>query len=48
MGTDVPYETMKKLNVARSEESIRIGRLVANRERKRRPVLVNFSTELEL
>jgi hypothetical protein len=48
LGMDVPYETMKKLNVARSEESIRIGRLVANRERKPRPVLINFSTELEL
>ena len=47
-GTGLPQETMGKLNVARSQESIRIGRLVANRERIGRPVLINFSTELEL
>ena len=47
-GTGLPQETMGKLNIARSQESIRIGRLVANRERIGRPVLINFSTELEL
>jgi hypothetical protein len=47
-GTGHPHETMGKLNVARSKENIRIGRLVANRERKRQPVLLNFSIELEL
>ena len=47
-GTGLPQKTMGKLNIARSQESIRIGRLVANRERIGRPVLINFSTELEL
>jgi hypothetical protein len=46
--TAVSHGVMKKLNLTRSEESIRIGRLVANCERKPRPVLLNFSTELEL
>jgi hypothetical protein len=47
-GTDHPFQMMNRLNRARSDESISIGRLVANRERKQRPVLINFSTELEL
>jgi hypothetical protein len=47
-GVSLPLETMKRLNGARSEESLKIGRLVANRERQPRPVLLNFSTELEL
>jgi hypothetical protein len=47
-GTDLPFQAMNRLNRARSEESISIGRLVANRERKRHPVLINFLTELDL
>jgi hypothetical protein len=47
-GTDVPHHVMKRRNLERSAESIRIGRLVANLERKRRPVLINFSTEVVL
>jgi hypothetical protein len=46
--TATPYPIILKLNFARMEESISTGRLVANRERKQRPVLINFSTELEL
>jgi hypothetical protein len=37
-----------RFNYRRMEESGRIGRLVANGERKRRSVLINFSTEVEL
>ena len=40
--------SMIERNFARMEESIRAGRLAANRERKKRSVLINFSTELEL
>jgi hypothetical protein len=47
-GTNVPFLMMHKVNSARSEERVRTGRLVANCERKRRPVLINFSTELDL
>ena len=46
--THVPHQTMMTLNSARMKESIRLGRLVANSERKPRPVLINFSTVLEL
>jgi hypothetical protein len=46
--TRVPHETMRMLNNARMKESIRIGRLVANRERKQRPVLINLVTESQL
>jgi hypothetical protein len=47
-GTGVPHHIMKRINAERSEESIRTGRLVANRERKRRLVLIDFSAEVEL
>src|SRR5262249_19016949 len=47
-GMNIRYVDMNRLNRARSDESIRIGRLIANRERKRRPVLINFSSQLEL
>jgi hypothetical protein len=46
--TRVPHQMMVTLNSARMKESIRLGRLIANRARKPRPVLINFSTELEL
>jgi hypothetical protein len=47
-GMDIPYALMNKINRSRLEESIKIKRLVANRQRKARPVLINFSTELEI
>jgi hypothetical protein len=46
--TDIPYLTVEKLNFARIRQSIRTGRLGANSDRKRRPVLINFSIEAEL
>ena len=39
---------MMTLNFARMKESIRLGRLIANRARKPQSVLINFSAELEL
>jgi hypothetical protein len=47
-GMNLPYVAMNRINRARLEESISIGRLVANRNRKQRPVLMNFSTQVEL
>ena len=47
-GTNLPHHVIKDLNIARSVESLRIGRRIANRGRKPRPVLINFSTEVEL
>ena len=47
-GTNLPHHVIKDLNIARSVESLRIGRRIANQGRKPRPVLINFSTEVEL
>jgi predicted glycosyltransferase involved in capsule biosynthesis len=47
-GVDLALETMKKINCKRSEQNIRDGRVVANRERKPRTVHVNFTTEVDL
>jgi len=38
------YKNLLKLNFARTKESIRTSRLVVNRERKPRSVVINFST----
>jgi hypothetical protein len=47
-GMEATPDNLLELNRARSAENIRIGRLVANSERKRRAVLVNFSTGSEI
>jgi hypothetical protein len=47
-GSKYSYGQMAKKNSARLEESIRNGRLVANRDRKPVKVFLNFAVDLEL